>query len=215
MEYKKQIKKVYTGHFAECYTRQRGSLLSVWVITLGKEHRPGHRLRFFAECYVSGTRQRRPLCRVPHRTLGKEPDMGTLPGGFFAECPTRHSAKMGFLSSAARKTLGKANIFAECHKGHSAKPPSPLPGAVTAAFLCRVLSGTRQIFLPSAREKALGKEGFADALFTEPSLPSVTLGKAFAECFQGFTECFRHSAKRLIPVVSLMKEHYDKTPYTR
>jgi hypothetical protein len=122
---------------------------------------------------------------------------------------------MGFLSSAARKTLGKANIFAECHKGHSAKPPSPLPGAVTAAFLCRVLSGTRQIFLPSAREKALGKEGFADALFTEPSLPSVTLGKAFAECFQGFTECFRHSAKRLIPVVSLMKEHYDKTPYTR
>jgi hypothetical protein len=46
-----------------------------------------------------------------------------------------------------------------------------------------VLSGTRQISLPSAREKALGKEGFADALFTEPSLPSVTLGKAFAECF--------------------------------
>jgi hypothetical protein len=36
--------------------------------------------------------------------------------------------------------------------------------------------------LPSAREKVLGKEGFADALFTEPSLPSVTLGKAFAEC---------------------------------
>jgi hypothetical protein len=37
--------------------------------------------------------------------------------------------------------------------------------------------------LPSAREKALGKEGFADVLFAEPSLPSVTLGKAFAECF--------------------------------
>jgi hypothetical protein len=37
--------------------------------------------------------------------------------------------------------------------------------------------------LPSAREKVLGKEGFADALFAEPSLPSVTLGKAFAECF--------------------------------
>jgi hypothetical protein len=32
-------------------------------------------------------------------------------------------------------------------------------------------------------------------------LPSVTLSKAFVECFQGFTECFRHSAKRLIPVV--------------
>jgi hypothetical protein len=65
------------------------------------------------------------------------------------------------------------NSFPECHQGHSAKPPSPSPGAVTAAFLCRVLSGTRQTSLPSAREKALGKEGFADALFAEPSLPSV------------------------------------------
>jgi hypothetical protein len=37
--------------------------------------------------------------------------------------------------------------------------------------------------LPSAREKVLGKEGFADALFDEPSLSSATLGKAFAECF--------------------------------
>jgi hypothetical protein len=176
-------------------------LVTLPSVTLGKEHRPGHRLRFFAECYVAGTRQRGRICRVSHRTLGKEPDMGTLPGGFFAECPTRHSAKMDFLPSAARKTLGKANFFAECHKGHSAKPPSPSPGAVTAAFLCRVLSGTRQRSLPSAREKALGKEGFADALFAEPSLPSVILGKAFAECFQGFAECFRHSAKRLIPVV--------------
>jgi hypothetical protein len=32
-------------------------------------------------------------------------------------------------------------------------------------------------------------------------LPSVTLGKAFADFFYGFAECFRHSAKRLIPVV--------------
>jgi hypothetical protein len=110
MEYKKQTKKVYTGHFAEYNTRQRGSLPSVMTMTLGKEHRPGHRLRFFAEFYVAGTRQRGHLCRVPHRTLGKEPDMGTLPGGFFAECPTRHSAKMGFLPSAARKTLGKAAV---------------------------------------------------------------------------------------------------------
>ena len=43
MENKKQIKKVHTGHFAECNTRQRGSLPSVPI----------------------GTRQRRPLCRVP------------------------------------------------------------------------------------------------------------------------------------------------------
>jgi hypothetical protein len=32
-------------------------------------------------------------------------------------------------------------------------------------------------------KKILGKEGFADVLFAEPYLPSVTLGKAFAECF--------------------------------
>ena len=138
MENKKQIKKVHTGHFAECNTRQRGSLPSVWVITLGKEHRPGHRLRFFAECYVAGTRQRGRLCRVPHRTLGKEPDMGTLSGGLFPECPNWHSAKMDSLLSASGNTLGKGNSFAECHPGHSAKTPSPSPGAVTAAFLCRV-----------------------------------------------------------------------------
>jgi hypothetical protein len=85
MEYKKQIKKVYTGHFAECNTRQKGSLPSVRVITLGKEYRPGHRLRFFAECYVAGTWQRGWLCRVPLGTLGKE--VG------FAECHLGHSVK--------------------------------------------------------------------------------------------------------------------------
>ena len=77
----------------------------------------------------------------------------------------------------------KGNSFAECHLGHSAKTPSPSTDAVTAAFLCRVFSGTRQTTLSSAREKVLGKEGFVDALCAEPSLLSVTLGKAFAECF--------------------------------
>jgi hypothetical protein len=33
-------------------------------------------------------------------------------------------------------------------------------------------------------------------------LPSATLGKAFAECFYGFAECFGHSAKRSFPVVN-------------
>jgi hypothetical protein len=32
-------------------------------------------------------------------------------------------------------------------------------------------------------------------------LPSATLVKDFAECFSGFAECFRHSAKHPIPVV--------------
>jgi hypothetical protein len=65
---------------------------------------------------------------------------------------------------------------------HSQTPPSPSTDVVTAAFLCRVFSGTRQTTLSSAREKVLGKEGFVDALCAEPSLLSVTLGKAFAEC---------------------------------
>jgi hypothetical protein len=55
--------------------------------------------------------------------------------------------------------------------------------------------------LPSVRKKALGKELFADEIFAECSLPSVTLGKAFAECKIAFAECLRHSAKNVIPVV--------------
>jgi hypothetical protein len=86
--------------FAECTTRQRGSLPSVKAIALDKEPRPGHRYRFFAECNVSDTRQRSTLCRVPYLALGKEPDMGTLSGGFFAECPRWHSAKIDSLPSA-------------------------------------------------------------------------------------------------------------------
>jgi hypothetical protein len=135
---KKQIKKVPIGHFVECNTRQRGSLPSVKTIALGKELRPGHRYRFFAECNVSDTRQRGTLCRVPYIALGKEPDMGTLPGGFFAECPRWHSTKIDSLPSDAGQTLDKGNSFAECHPGHSAKTPSPSPVAVTAAFICRV-----------------------------------------------------------------------------
>jgi hypothetical protein len=38
-------------------------------------------------------------------------------------------------------------------------------------------------FFAECPRKVLGKEGFADALCADPSLPSATLGKAFAECF--------------------------------
>jgi hypothetical protein len=55
--------------------------------------------------------------------------------------------------------------------------------------------------LPSARQKVLGKEVVADVQLAERSLPSVTLGKAFAECKITFAECLRHSAKKLCPVV--------------
>jgi hypothetical protein len=126
MEYKKQIKKVYTGHFAECNTQQKGVLPSVRVITLGKEQRPGHRFRDFVECYVAGTRQRGTLCRVPHKALGKEPDMGTLSGGLFAECPKGHSAKVESLPSATGQTLGKVNSFTES-LGKEAVSVTPSP----------------------------------------------------------------------------------------
>jgi hypothetical protein len=43
--------------------------------------------------------------------------------------------------------------------------------------------------LPSARQKALGKDVFAGIFTAECSLPGVTRGKAFAECFLGFAEC--------------------------
>jgi len=48
---------------------------------------------------------------------------------------------------------------------------------------------------------ALGKEPFAGCGFAVCSLPSVALGKAFAECNRAFAECPRHSAKSASPVV--------------
>jgi hypothetical protein len=51
-------------------------------------------------------------------------------------------------------------------------------------------------------KKVLGKEPFADEIFAECSLPSVTLDKCFAECKIAFADCLRHSAKNAIPVVS-------------
>jgi hypothetical protein len=53
---------------------------------------------------------------VPIGALGKEPDMGTLPGGLFAECPNWHSAKRSALPSAYGQTLGKDIFVAECHR---------------------------------------------------------------------------------------------------
>jgi hypothetical protein len=74
----KTNKIVYTGHFVECYTRQRGALPSVRAIALGKEPILGHWYSFFAEFCGPGTRQR---------------------GNFFVECIRRHSAKVTSLPS--------------------------------------------------------------------------------------------------------------------
>ena len=59
--------------------------------------------------------------------------------------------------------------------------------------------------LPSARQKVLGKEAVADVQFAERSLPSVTLGKGFAECKIAFAVCLEHTAKELIPVVNFCR----------
>ena len=56
--------------------------------------------------------------------------------------------------------------------------------------------------LPSARQIALGKEPFAVNFFAVCPLPSVTLGKVFAECISGFAECLGYSAKPVNPVVN-------------
>jgi hypothetical protein len=52
-----------------------------------------------------------------------------------------------------------------------------------------------------SRQKVLGKKTAADVQFAERSLPSVTLGKAFAEYKIVFAEYLRHTAKELCPVV--------------
>jgi hypothetical protein len=131
------------------------SLPSVRTIALSKEQKPRHRYRFFAECSGSDTRQRSSLCRVSYKALGKEPDMGT---------PLTDS-----LPSVGRQTLGKDVVSVTRRRDGCF--------SLSSTFWHSIKS------LPSAREKVLGKEGFADALCAEPSLPSATLGKDSTECF--------------------------------
>jgi hypothetical protein len=59
--------------------------------------------------------------------------------------------------------------------GLTLKALSPSLGAVAMTFLCQVPAGTRQ------------RDTFAE-YYTEPSLPSTTPDKAFAECYRGFAE---------------------------
>jgi len=55
--------------------------------------------------------------------------------------------------------------------------------------------------LPSARQKALGKDPFVDGEFPDGSLPKAALGKDFAEGFIAFAEGRKPSAKILSAVV--------------
>jgi hypothetical protein len=65
--------------------------------------------------------------------------------------------------------------------------------------------------LPSARQKVLGKEAVAYVQFAERSLPSVILGKAFAEYKIAFAVCLRHTTKELIPVVLVVVRPSQKS----
>ena len=49
--------------------------------------------------------------------------------------------------------------------------------------------------LPSVRKKILGKDEFAVTSLVVCGLPSVALGKPFAEWKRAFAECLGHSAK--------------------
>ena len=122
--------------------RVLGALPSVRAIALGKELRPRHRYRFFAECSGSDARQRTTLCRVPYQALGKVPDRGT---------PLADS-----LPSAVRQTLGKVNSFTECRPRHSAKTLSPSPNTVTTTFFveCSLALGKPLCRVPEKKYSA-------------------------------------------------------------
>ena len=108
-------------------------------------------------------------------------------GPVFAEghC-SRHSAKLP-LCRVPEKALGKGSVTVTWRRDGDFSLPSAKWHSAKS--------------LPSARQKVLGKEAVADVQFAERSLPSVTLGKGFAECKIAFAVCLEHTAKKLIPVV--------------
>jgi hypothetical protein len=55
-------------------------------------------------------------------------------------------------------------------------------------------------------KKVLGKEVVADVQFVETSLPRVTLGKDFVDCFPDFAECLKRSTKQPVPVVQALHQ---------
>jgi hypothetical protein len=125
---------LFLGHsakrFAEC---QRA---------LGKEKQP---LQRRVTETGGNTRQRIHLCRVPPKTLGKEPVREGPHVRFFAECWVQHSAKRASLPSVRDITLGKEPIpvprswfFVECY-GLDTRQKTSLPsvtlGKVTSMHL--------------------------------------------------------------------------------
>ena len=134
--------------------------------------------------------------------------------GHFAECLSQYTRQSGLPQD--RTTVlcrvlkpwhsAKFQTFAECRRLALGKVPAQ--GGATW-LLCRVPRLSAKS-LPSARNPTLGKDPFAVGGFAEWRLPSVTLGKEFAECKLAFAECNRHSAKPVNRLVIAFesKNHY-------
>jgi hypothetical protein len=130
------------------------------------------------------TRQRRCLCRVSTRALGT----GTGGGAHWTNlCRGPHTRQNWPLCRVPQNALGKGSVTVTWRRDGDFSLPSVKWHSAKS--------------LPSAQQKVLGKEAVADVQFAERSLPSVTLGKGFAECTIAFTVCLRHTAKALILVV--------------
>jgi hypothetical protein len=137
-------KKGYTGHFAECQGHSTRQGRNTWapVKLLCRVIRPWHsaKKQAFVECLLEHSAKK----------LTKGPA-----GRIVAECYSGgHSTKRETLCWVSPNTLDKDILFAECHLVHSSKAPSPLPAAVTAAFLCRVPSDTVECPIKSTRQKS-------------------------------------------------------------
>jgi hypothetical protein len=131
-----------------------------------------------------GTRQRSFLCRVSTRALGT----GTGGGAHWTSlCRGPHTRQNWPLCRVPQNALGKGSVTVTWRRDGDFSLPSAKWHSAKS--------------LPSARQKVLGKEAVADVQFAERSLPSVTLGKGFAECTIAFAVCLRHTEKTLIPVV--------------
>jgi hypothetical protein len=134
------------------------------------------------------TRQRRCLCRVSTRALGT----GTGGGAHWTSlCREPYTRQNWPLCRVPQNALGKGSVTVTWRRNGDFSLPSAKWHSAKS--------------LPSARQKILGKEAVADVQFAERSLPSVTLGKAFAECKMAFVVCLRHTAKELIPVVRIIR----------
>ena len=117
----------------------------------------------------AGTRQRESLCRLPPNTLGKRTGKGTHKELLCRVSDTQQRLTLCRVSD----TKQRVSLCRVSLDGHSAQAPSPSPGAVTATFLCRVPSDTRQSLCQLSnknnRQRIVADVQFAELFF----LPSV------------------------------------------